>query len=108
LKLYHNPRCSKSRKTLEITKSASPEIILYLTKHLSRHQLITLVDKLQDPIESLVRWNDSNAPKKPEIIDKASIIDILISHPEIMQRPVIEVGGKAQICRPPEIALSFL
>lgn len=108
LKLYHNPRCSKSRKTLEITMSASPDIILYKMDHLSRLQLTALVNRLQDPIEALVRWKDPNAPKKPVIIDSEIIIDILIANPEIMERPIIDDGKRAQICRPPEIALSFL
>ena len=108
LKLYHNPRCSKSRVTLEITKSASPEIILYKKKPLSRQQLTALVNRLQDPIEALVRWKDANAPMKPDIIDRTIIIDILISNPEIMERPIIDDGERAQICRPPEIARSFL
>jgi arsenate reductase len=94
--------------TLEITKSASPEIILYKKDHLTRQQLTALVNRLQDPIEALVRWNDPNAPKKPDFIDSGIIIDILISNPEIMERPIIDDGEKAQICRPPEIALSYL
>ena len=94
--------------TLEITKSASPEIILYKKKPLSRQQLTALVNRLQDPIEALVRWKDANAPMKPDIIDRTIIIDILISNPEIMERPIIDDGERAQICRPPEIARSFL
>jgi len=108
LKIFHNPRCSKSRKALEIINSAPHQVILYLNNTLSQEELVSLVSRLQDPIENLVRWKDNNAPIKPDIIDNDSIIDILVANPEVMERPIIDDGENARICRPPDIALSFL
>jgi len=107
VKLYHNPRCSKSRQTLDLVNNESPEIVLYLKNPLSRKQIKDLITRLKDPISELIRWGDKEAPNKPEHIDSGIIIDILVENPKLMQRPILDNGKVAIICRPPEKSLDL-
>lgn len=108
VKLYHNPRCSKSRQTLDLVQNESPELILYLKNPLSRQQLNDLISRLKDPVSDLIRWGDKDAPNKPENIDNQVIINLLIANPKLMQRPILDDGAVAIICRPPEKSLALL
>ena len=107
VKLFHNPRCSKSRQTLDLVNNESPEIVLYLKNPLSREQIKDLISRLNDPISELIRWGDNDAPNKPEHIDNEFIIDILVEKPKLMQRPIFDNGKVAIICRPPEKSLDL-
>ncbi|HIG20842.1 MAG: arsenate reductase (glutaredoxin) [Methanobacteriota archaeon] len=108
VKLYHNPRCSKSRQTLDLVHKESPEVVLYLKNPLPRKQIEDLLTRLKDPISELIRWGDKEAPNKPEHIDSQIIIDILVENPKLMQRPILDDGKVAIICRPPEKALGLI
>ena len=108
VKLYHNPRCSKSRQTLDLVKKESPVIVLYLTNPLSRGQFKDLLTRLNGPISEIIRWGDKGAPNKPDIIDSHLIIDILLANPNLMQRPILDDGNVAIICRPPEKSLDLI
>ncbi|MCS5550901.1 MAG: arsenate reductase (glutaredoxin) [Gammaproteobacteria bacterium] len=108
VKLYHNPRCSKSRQTLELVRERCPEVVLYLKNPLSRGQLNDLLTRLNEPISEIIRWGDKGAPNKPDIIDSHLVIDIIISNPKLMQRPILDDGEIAIICRPPEKSLDLI
>ncbi len=108
LKLYHNPRCSKSRQTLDLVYNESPEIVLYLKNPLSKQQIQDLISRLKDPISELIRWGDKDAPNKPEHIDSQVIIDLLVENPKLMQRPILDNGIVAIICRPPGKSLDLM
>lgn len=108
LKLYHNPRCSKSRQTLELVKNDSPEVVLYLKHQLSRKQLNDLLSRLNEPISEIIRWSDKGAPNKPDMVDSHLVIDILLENPQLMQRPILDDGNIAMICRPPEKCLDII
>ncbi len=108
VKLYHNPRCSKSRQTLDLVKKESPEVVLYLKNPLSRGQINDLLTRLNEPISEIIRWGDKGAPKKPDIIDNHTVIDILLANPNLMQRPILDDGNVAMICRPPEKSLNLI
>ena len=105
--IYHNPRCSKSRKTLEIVQAAGvdPEIVLYLRDTPKADEIVALAGKLGMPVADLLRRGESefkNATDLPEISDDAALAAWLVEHPSVLQRPIVVDGDKAIIGRPPE------
>ena len=112
MKIYHNPRCSKSRQTLNLIqeKGGNIEIIEYLKDNLSVIELEEIIEKLRiSPIE-LVRkkeqiWIDNYKGK--DLTDK-EIVEGMVKHPKIMERPIVINGNKAIIGRPPENVLEII
>jgi len=100
LRLYHNPRCSKSRALLGLLeeRGAQVEVVEYLKTPPDRAELDRLVAGVDDPPEALVRTKDA----------RFSVVALLLEHPELMQRPVLVAGDRAAIGRPPEDALRLL
>ena len=105
--IYHNPKCSKSRETLEILKSLSmhPQVILYLEKKLTSDELKSLLKKLNINPRKLLRtsekeFNEKNLGKKN--LSDNEIIKIMLNCPKLIQRPIVVFGSKAVIARPPE------
>ena len=112
MKIYHNPRCSKSRETLALItgKGESPEIIEYLKESISIEDLGLLLEMLKiEPIE-LIRKNEQiwkeNYNEK-ELTDD-EIIMAMVENPKLIERPIVVKNGKAIICRPPKKALNLL
>ena len=112
MKIYHNSRCRKSRKALEIlwTENIEFEIIEYLKDNLTKNQLQNLINKLGiDPI-NLVRKNEQiwkeNFKNKEFTSDE--IIQILSDNPKLIERPIVELNDKAIIGRPPENVINLL
>jgi arsenate reductase len=110
-RIYHNPRCSKSRATLALLKErgVDVEIIDYLATPPSRETLERLVHKLALPVRALVRTNEpefrAHASRE---LDDDELISLLVAEPKLLQRPIVEVGSKARIGRPPEQVLELL
>ena len=106
MKIYHNPKCSKSRKALSLIeeKTSNFEIIEYLKKPLQFKEIQALLAKLNiAPIE-LVRkqekiWNNHYKNKKMNNID---LINAMVNYPKLIERPIVEKGERAIIGRPPE------
>jgi arsenate reductase len=113
LGLYYNPNCSKSRGALEILRErgAQFDVVEYLKEPLDRKTLARIVELLPNPPEDLIR-KDGNFerlgldPNRCKTIEAA--IELLLEHPELMQRPVLVAGDRALICRPPEKVLELL
>jgi arsenate reductase len=93
---------------LDLIKKESPEVVLYLKNPLSRRQLDDLLSRLNEPISEIIRWSDNGAPNKPDIIDSHLVIEILLANPNLMQRPILDDGNIAMICRPPEKSLDLI
>jgi arsenate reductase (glutaredoxin) len=111
--IIHNPRCSKSRKTLEIieNKNLKPRIRNYLKDHLSINELNEIIELLKIDPKELIRTNEkiySNLFKKNKKLNKIEIIKILHENPILIERPIIINGKKAVIGRPPENVLDIL
>ncbi|MFK7748937.1 MAG: arsenate reductase (glutaredoxin) [Kordia sp.] len=112
IKIYHNPRCGKSREGLEILKESGKEftIIKYLENRLSLAELTRIIELLDiEPID-LVRqkeafWKENYKDKR---ISKAHIMKLMLSNPKLMERPIVVNNNKAVIGRPPENILSIL
>lgn len=108
--IWHNPRCSKSRQTLEILREngVEPEIILYKDTAPSEADIRAVLEALgKAPIE-LIRQND--AAFKELGLDKAddyTLIKAMGDHPAIIERPVVRHQGAAALGRPPEDVLKL-
>lgn len=112
MKLYHNPRCSKSRQGLAILKEANQkiEIIEYLKKPISETELKGIIKKLNiEPID-LVRKNEAiwKENYKGKDMSKEQIIEAMMKYPKLIERPIFINGNKAVIGRPPEKIISIL
>ena len=112
-RIYHNPRCSKSRATLALLeeRGVAVEIVEYLREPPSRATLARLLDELGgDPLK-MVRTAESEygefARRNPEPT-RDQLLDLLVAHPHLLQRPIVEVAGRAAIGRPPENVLDLL
>jgi arsenate reductase (glutaredoxin) len=111
LTLFHNPRCSNSRKALAALEARGVEFdtVLYLKEPLSRGDLERLVGHLDGDVADLVRHDarfaelglDPEAYTEPD-----AVVDVLAEHPELMQRPVLDDGDRAAIARPPEAVVA--
>ena len=107
--IYHNPRCSKSRKTLELIREAGvePEIVLYLENTPSGDEIRELAGQLGVPVAALLRRGESEfkeADDLPDLEDDRALAGWVTRHPITLERPiVVDRGlGKAVLGRPPE------
>jgi len=111
--IYHNPRCSKSRQTLEILNSQNVdvEIIEYLKTSPDAETLKQILSYLNIPARELLRKGES-AYKEAGLDDislsEDDVIAAMVEHPILIERPVVVNNGKATIGRPPESVLAIL
>jgi arsenate reductase len=115
LTIYHNPRCSKSRKTLQLINDAGiePVISLYLKSPLDGAQIMRLAEQLGEPVVALLRQGETEfkqANDLPDLDDDVALADWLSAHPIVLQRPIVvdEDSGRAVVGRPPENVLELL
>lgn len=104
--IYHNPRCSKSRAALELLRArgVEPNIVEYLKTPPSKEQLLAILDMLGIRAPDLARRNEEawrQAGLDDESTDDA-IVDAMVSHPVLIERPIVVRGDRAVIGRPPE------
>lgn len=111
--LYHNPRCSKSRQALQLLqeKGVEPELRLYLDNPPSRDELATLLQQLAIEPRLLMRkgeqaFKDNNLGNTS--LSNEELIDAMVSHPKLIERPIAIKGDKAVIGRPPENVLDLI
>ncbi|WP_026934943.1 arsenate reductase (glutaredoxin) [Christiangramia echinicola] len=105
LRIYHNTRCKKSREGLEILENSGKdfEIREYLKEPLSESELEKLINKLEITPIQLVRKNEKiwkEDYKDKDLSDK-ELITVMVKHPKLIERPVVETDDKAVIGRPP-------
>jgi len=106
IKIYHNPRCSKSRQGLEVLENSGKqfEIIRYLENIPSKEELTSIIEKLQiKPIE-LVRKNEAiwKENYKGKELSDLEIVTAMIQNPKLIERPIVINDDKATIGRPLE------
>lgn len=112
--ILHNPRCSKSRQTLQLLRDQNiePTIIEYLKAPLSKAELAAVFAKL--PTDAII---DMMRPKEAEFadagLDKAELtaeqgLAAMVQFPKLMERPIVIHGDAARIGRPPEAVLEIL
>ncbi len=112
IKIYHNPRCTKSRQGLAILEEAkvSFETIKYLNTPLNYAELKEIIDLLKITPIQLVRkteaiWKENFKGK--ELSDE-EIINAMVNNPKLIERPIVINGNKATVGRPPELILNIL
>jgi arsenate reductase len=107
--LYHNPNCSTSKAALEVLRRAGVdhEVVLYLKQPPSRETLEHLIEILEDDPADLVRQDSffkdqvlGTGFDPSTLSDPAVVVDLLMEHPRLLQRPVVVKGGRAVIGRP--------
>jgi len=112
VRIYHNPRCSKSRQTLQLLqeKGVEPEVVEYLKTPPSEAEIRDLLAKLGVAAFDLTRRGESVF--KELGLSRESGEDALIramaAHPILIERPIVVNGAKAAIGRPPETVLGIL
>jgi arsenate reductase len=110
-RIYHNPRCSKSRATLELltARHIDPEIVEYLISPPTRDELVALLRKLDCAVRDIVRFDEPEfkASGIARDADSSALLDLLVEHPKLLQRPIVEHGNRARIGRPPENVLDL-
>lgn len=108
LTIYHNPRCSKSRQTLERIEAAgqSPTVIRYLDTPPDVATLRALVQRLGVPVTDLIRFKEALAKELGLAAGDDRSADewlaLLAEHPRLLERPIVDDGERAVIGRPPE------
>ena len=112
MKIYHNPRCSKSRQGLAILEDSKLafETIKYLDTPISKEELTDIIKLLKlSPID-LVRKNEAiwKENYKGKALSDSEIIIAMVKNPKLIERPVVINNGKAVIGRPPELIKSIL
>lgn len=111
VRIYHNPRCNTSRKTLTLLreKGVEPEIVEYLKTPYTAAQLKTLLGQLKMPARALVRKKEAAAAGiDPATLSEEALIAAMVRNPIIVERPIVVSGIKAALGRPPEKVLTLL
>lgn len=106
MKIYHNPRCSKSRESLKILQDNDQkfEVVEYLKNPLSKKELKLILQKLHMQAEDLVRKTEPvyREKYKDSNFNEDEWIHLMIENPKLIERPIIVKGNKAVLGRPPE------
>jgi len=112
IKIYHNPRCSKSRLGVQALEEHGQEfeIIKYLDTPLTFDELKTIIEKLEIAPLDLVRKNEAiwKSNFKGKNLSDTELIQTMIDHPKLMERPIVVSGSKAVIGRPTERIFEIL
>ena len=111
--IYHNPRCSKSRQTLEILDQHDLEtkIVLYLDNPPSAEEIASILNKLElSPRDILRKGEDAykELNLKNDKLTNKDLINFMVENPKLIERPIVIRGDKAVIGRPPENVLSLV
>ena len=111
--IYHNPRCTKSRQTLALLedRGIQPRIVEYLVTPPTEAELKRLLKLLGISPRELLRTKEEEYKQakldKPDVTD-AEIIRAMVKYPRLMERPIVVVGNKAALGRPPENVLKII
>jgi arsenate reductase len=111
--IWHNPRCSKSRQTLELirSKGVEPAIREYLKQPPSKAEIEKLIEMVGGEVKELIRDGEpefKSVGKKKAELTKADVTKAIAAHPVLLQRPIVVSGKRAAIGRPPEAVLPLL
>ena len=112
-KIYHNPRCSKSRQTLALIEEqqVEPEIIKYLETPPTAAELDQILTLLGVEPEALMRKKEAEykeAGLNVSGLNRAQQIEKMVAYPKVIERPIVVNGSRAAVGRPPEQVLSVL
>lgn len=113
IQILHNPRCSKSRQTLALLeeKGIEPEIIKYLDTPPSEEELRNILAKLNISARDLLRKGEDDYKAlnlKDKSLSEDALIEAMVKHPKLIERPIVINQDKAKLGRPPESVLDIL
>ncbi len=106
-RIYHNPKCGTSRNVLGILRDAGkdPEVVEYLKTPPSRDELVSMIERMGGGVRALLRRRgtpyDELGLDDPKWSD-GQLIDFMLEHPILMERPVVVAGDRVKLCRPKE------
>jgi arsenate reductase (glutaredoxin) len=109
--MYHNPRCTTSRRTLALLRErgVEPEIIEYLKTPPSAVELKKILGQLKIPGSKLLRKKEAAAAGiDPKTLSEDQLIAAMVKNPIVIERPIVISGSKAALGRPPEAVLSVI
>lgn len=111
--IYHNPQCSASRNTLALIRDtgAEPRIVQYLETPPNRTELEALIAAMGVPVRDIMRAKEAIYQElqldNPALSD-AQLIDALLAHPVLLNRPIVVTPRGVRLCRPAEAVLELL
>lgn len=113
IRIFHNPRCSKSRQTLELLEKQGiePEIIRYLETPPTEKELSDILDALDLQPRELMRKGEKEYKElglDDASLSRAQLITAMVATPKLIERPIVLANGKAAVGRPPESVLTIL
>ena len=109
--IYHNPACGTSRNTLGLIRNAGiePQVIEYLRTPPDRATLLSLIAAMGVPVRDVARAKE---PRYAELgladADDAALIDAMLAHPVLINRPIVVTAVGTKLCRPSEAAVAIL
>ncbi|MGZ9106299.1 MAG: arsenate reductase (glutaredoxin) [Rhodoplanes sp.] len=109
--IYHNPRCSKSRATLELLqgRGIEPQVIEYLKTPPSADELRRILGMLRLSPRQLLRSTEAKAAGLDvSSLEDERLIEAMVANPAMIERPIVVAGAQARIGRPPESVLEIL
>lgn len=111
--IYHNPQCGTSRNTLALIRNTGtePRVIHYMETPPSRPELVALVAAMGTPVRAVMRAKESiyqelNLDNPRWGYD--ALIDFMLAHPVLINRPIVVTALGARLCRPSEVVLDLL
>jgi arsenate reductase len=105
--IYHNPKCSTSNHAMSVAEElgVDADVVQYLKTPPDAATLTSIIDRLEDPVSELVRrdalWTELGL-RDEDVATREQVIDVLLRHPKLMQRPILVKGDRAIIGRPKE------
>ena len=111
--IYHNPQCGTSRNVLALIRNTGeePEVIDYQLSPPTREKLVALLAQMAMPVRALLRRKgtpyDALGLDDPALSD-AQLLDAVLAHPVLMNRPVVVTPLATRLCRPSEVVLDIL
>jgi arsenate reductase (glutaredoxin) len=105
--VYQKPTCSKCRATVGILEGHGAEFdsVDYYQRPLTADALRGLIDKLGVPVREVLRWEEPIARElglAGRDLSDDELIEVMVEHPDLIQRPIVVRGDRAVLCRPPE------
>lgn len=111
--IYHNPRCSKSRQTLQLLeeKGIEPQVVLYLQDSPKAQELSELLAKLAISPRQLLRKGEADYKERglaDTSLSDDELIQAMVEAPKLIERPIVVKGERAVLGRPPENVLTLI
>ena len=113
IKIYHNPKCGTSRNTLALIKNSgeNPEVIEYLINPPTKTELKQLIADMGEGVRAVIRTKEAiyaALNMQDEGLSEDALIDLMLAHPILINRPVVVTPLGTKLCRPSELVLDIL